>query len=183
MRHGRARARACCRAAVLLYNWSYSTLLLFSYCTGATAITAAIYRIPNTEHMAYRLVRTLVYKRGVARPLTTRHELLTTHHLLLTTFHSLLSTFYSRLITHHSLFTAHNSTYTRPTSSPSLCRTPPSPPRGQPTLTSSSRPPSRQVPHACTPYSPAKLPSHCTLAGEAPRTLAPTAPQKPPTTP
>ena len=26
---------------------------------------AAVYQIPNTEHMAYRLVRTLVYKRGV----------------------------------------------------------------------------------------------------------------------
>ena len=26
---------------------------------------AVYYQIPNTEHMAYRLVRTLVYKRGV----------------------------------------------------------------------------------------------------------------------
>ena len=26
---------------------------------------AAVCQIPNTEHMAYRLVRTLVYKRGV----------------------------------------------------------------------------------------------------------------------
>ena len=28
-------------------------------------LAAAVYQIPNTEHMAYRLVRTLVYKRGV----------------------------------------------------------------------------------------------------------------------
>ena len=27
--------------------------------------SSSIYQIPNTEHMAYRLVRTLVYKRGV----------------------------------------------------------------------------------------------------------------------
>ena len=31
----------------------------------AAAAAAAVYQIPNTEHMAYRLVRTLVYKRGV----------------------------------------------------------------------------------------------------------------------
>ena len=30
-----------------------------------SAAAAAVYQIPNTEHMAYRLVRTLVYKRGV----------------------------------------------------------------------------------------------------------------------
>eukprot|EP00964_Phaeocystis_antarctica_P150053 scaffold117396_cov51-Phaeocystis_antarctica.AAC.1 len=31
--------------------------------------SSSIYQIPNTEHIAYRLVRTLVYKRGVgARP-------------------------------------------------------------------------------------------------------------------
>ena len=27
--------------------------------------SSSIYQIPNTEHMAYRLLRTLVYKRGV----------------------------------------------------------------------------------------------------------------------
>ena len=27
--------------------------------------SSSIYQIPNTEHMAYRLVRTLVYTRGV----------------------------------------------------------------------------------------------------------------------
>ena len=27
--------------------------------------SSSIYQIPNTEHMAYRLVRSLVYKRGV----------------------------------------------------------------------------------------------------------------------
>ena len=27
--------------------------------------TSSVYQIPSTEHMAYRLVRTLVYKRGV----------------------------------------------------------------------------------------------------------------------
>ncbi len=30
--------------------------------------SSSIYQIPNTEHMAYRLVRTLVYKRGVVLP-------------------------------------------------------------------------------------------------------------------
>ena len=29
------------------------------------SISSSIYQIPNTEHTAYRLVRTLVYKRGV----------------------------------------------------------------------------------------------------------------------
>ena len=30
-----------------------------------TEYSSSIYQIPNTEHMAYRLVRSLVYKRGV----------------------------------------------------------------------------------------------------------------------
>ena len=33
--------------------------------TAAAAAAAAVYQIPNTEHMAYRLVRSSVYKRGV----------------------------------------------------------------------------------------------------------------------
>ena len=58
------------------YSLTYS---LTYYCAPCTARCAAlrrppspahssssIYQIPNTEHMAYRLVRTLVYKRGVA---------------------------------------------------------------------------------------------------------------------
>ena len=32
---------------------------------GFSSSSSSIYQIPNTEHMAYRLVRTLVYKRGV----------------------------------------------------------------------------------------------------------------------
>ena len=32
---------------------------------GSSSSSSSIYQIPNTEHVAYRLVRTLVYKRGV----------------------------------------------------------------------------------------------------------------------
>ena len=40
---------------------SRKPLLLIS----SSSSSSSIYQIPNTEHMAYRLLRTLVYKRGV----------------------------------------------------------------------------------------------------------------------
>jgi hypothetical protein len=33
--------------------------------SSSSSSSSSIYQIPNTEHMAYRLVRSLVYKRGV----------------------------------------------------------------------------------------------------------------------
>ena len=38
---------------------------LYSTVVHSCTSSSSIYRIPNTEHTAYRLVRTLVYKRGV----------------------------------------------------------------------------------------------------------------------
>jgi hypothetical protein len=35
------------------------------YRSSRSSISSSIYQIPNTEQMAYRLVRSLVYKRGV----------------------------------------------------------------------------------------------------------------------
>ena len=40
-----------------------------------TEYSSSIYQIPNTEHMAYRLVRSLVYKRGVGIRETVSAEL------------------------------------------------------------------------------------------------------------
>lgn len=51
---------------------AWSPRLSSYYCLGVLlfredliSAAAAVYQIPDTEHMAYRLVRTLVYKRGV----------------------------------------------------------------------------------------------------------------------
>ena len=50
--------------------------------SGATRreTSSSIYQIPNTEHMAYRLVRTLVYKRGVGIRETVTYHIQATHH-------------------------------------------------------------------------------------------------------
>ena len=53
---------------------SRKPLLLIS---SSSSSSGSIYQIPNTEHMAYRLLRTLVYKRGVGIRETVLTRLLT----------------------------------------------------------------------------------------------------------
>ena len=43
----------------------YTSRVILSTSPQAVSSSSSIHQIPNTEHMAYRLVRTLVYKRGV----------------------------------------------------------------------------------------------------------------------